>query len=41
MPTIRIDEEVYAWLQTQARPFEDTPNTVLRRVACLGIPSIL
>jgi len=32
-PTIRIDEEVYAWLQTQARPFEDTPNSVLRRVA--------
>jgi len=36
-PTIRIDEEVYAWLQTQARPFEDTPNSVLRRVA--GIAS--
>lgn len=35
MPTIRIDEEVYAWLQTKARPFEDTPNTVLRRIAKL------
>lgn len=35
MPTIRIDEEVYSWLQTQARPFEDTPNTVLRRIAKL------
>lgn len=36
MPTIRVDEDVYAWLQKQARPFEDTPNTVLRRVAGLG-----
>ncbi len=35
-PTIRIDEEVYAWLQIQARPFEDTPNSVLRRVAGLA-----
>jgi 5-methylcytosine-specific restriction protein A len=34
-PTIRIDEEVYAWLQTNARPFEDTPNSVLRRIAGL------
>ena len=32
-PTIRIDDEVYAWLQSQARPFEDTPNSVLRRFA--------
>jgi len=32
-PTIRIDNQVYAWLQQQARAFEDTPNTVLRRVA--------
>ena len=40
MPTIRIDEEVYAWLQAQARPFEDTPNTVLRRIASLVVPSI-
>lgn len=36
MPTIRVDDDVYAWLQKQARPFEDTPNTVLRRVAGLG-----
>jgi len=36
MPTIRVDDDVYAWLQQQARPFEDTPNTVLRRVAGLG-----
>lgn len=35
MPTIRIDDEVYAWLQKQARPFEDTPNSVLRRIADL------
>ena len=35
-PTIRIDDEVYAWLQSQARPFEDTPNTVLRRIGGLG-----
>jgi len=35
-PTIRIDDEVYAWLQKQANAFEDTPNTVLRRVAGLN-----
>lgn len=34
-PTIRIDDAVYAWLQEQARPFEDTPNSVLRRIAKL------
>jgi hypothetical protein len=34
-PTVRIDDEVYAWLQNQARPFEDTPNSVLRRIAGL------
>ena len=39
MPTIRIDDEVYAWLQKQACPFEDTPNMVLRRVAGLDEPS--
>jgi hypothetical protein len=38
VPTIRIDGEVYAWLQLQARPFEDTPNSVLRRVAGLDLP---
>jgi len=36
MPTIRIDDEVYAWLQNLARPFEDTPNSVLRRLAKLN-----
>ena len=35
MPTIRIDDEVYTWLQNLARPFEDTPNSVLRRIAKL------
>lgn len=35
MPTIRIDDEVYAWLQGQARAFEDTPNSVLRKLAKL------
>jgi hypothetical protein len=34
-PTIRIDDEVYTWLQKNARPFEDTPNSVLRRIAKL------
>lgn len=38
-PTIRIDEEVYTWLQRNARPFEDTPNSVLRRVAGLESPN--
>jgi negative regulator of replication initiation len=31
MPTIRIDEDVWAFLKTKAKPFEDTPNDVLRR----------
>lgn len=38
MPTIRIDNDVYAWLQSQAVPFEDNPNSVLRRLARLGTP---
>jgi hypothetical protein len=33
---IRIDEEVWAELQKRARPLEDTPNLVLRRV--FGLP---
>lgn len=32
MPTIRIDDDVYKWLQSQATPFEDNPNSVLRRI---------
>ena len=39
MPTIRIDEDVWAWLKRQAQPFEDTPNSVLRRVAGIDRPS--
>ncbi|MFA5316960.1 MAG: hypothetical protein WC369_06035 [Dehalococcoidales bacterium] len=35
MPTIRIDEEVYSWLKSKAVPFDDTPNSVLRRLAGL------
>lgn len=35
MPTIRVDDDVFAWLQSKARPFEDTPNSVLRREAAL------
>jgi hypothetical protein len=34
-PTIRIDDDVYKWLQSQAVPFEDNPNSVLRRLAGL------
>ncbi|MBI4282360.1 MAG: hypothetical protein HY672_02600 [Chloroflexi bacterium] len=39
MPTIRVDDQVYAWLQSRAKPFEDNPNSVLRRVAGLDIAS--
>ncbi len=35
MPTIRIDGDVWKWLKKQAEPFEDTPNSILRRVAQL------
>jgi len=34
-PVIRIDDEVYAWLQSKARAFEDTPNSTLRKLAGL------
>jgi hypothetical protein len=37
MPTIRIDDDVYFWLKSQAIPFEDTPNTVLRKLAGLDV----
>ena len=36
MPTIRVDAEVYRWLQSLATPFEDNPNSVLRKVASLN-----
>jgi hypothetical protein len=29
--TIEVDDDVFAYLQSQAVPFVDTPNTVLRR----------
>ena|ERR1700677_2979046 len=32
MKAIRIDDEVWACLQKKAKAFEDTPNSVLRRV---------
>jgi hypothetical protein len=41
MPTIRIDDDVYTWLKTKAVPFDDTPNSVLRRMAGLDKKSIL
>lgn len=38
-PVIRVDQDVWAWLQGLARPLEDTPNSVLRRVAGLDGPA--
>ncbi len=35
-PVIRVDEEVWIWLQSHAKPFQDTPNSVLRRLAGLA-----
>ncbi|MBV8032417.1 MAG: hypothetical protein JO035_12985 [Betaproteobacteria bacterium] len=32
MPTIRLDEEVYAALKKLAEPFVDTPSSVIRRL---------
>lgn len=29
---IRVDDEVYAALQARAKPFEDSPNIILRRL---------
>ena len=34
-PVVRVDDEVWAWLKGHAQPFEDTPNSVLRRFAGL------
>ncbi len=39
VPTIRVDDEVWSWLKQHARPLEDTPNSVLRRIAGLGTHS--
>jgi len=35
--TIRVDDDVYGWLQARAKPFEDSPNSVLRRVIGLDV----
>ncbi len=35
MPTISIDDEVKSWLASHITDFEDTPNSVLRRIAGL------
>ena len=35
-PTIRIDGEVLDKLKEHARPFVDTPNSVLRRILGLA-----
>lgn len=32
MPNIRIDDDVWNYLKKKAEPFEDTPNSVLRRL---------
>jgi hypothetical protein len=37
MPVIRVDDEIYKWLQSKAVAFEDSPNSVLRRVAGLDL----
>ncbi len=36
MPTIRIDQDVWTYLQSKGKAFEDTPNDVLRRELGLG-----
>ena len=36
MPTIRIDDEVWSFLQSKAIPLQDTPNDVLRRELKIG-----
>jgi 5-methylcytosine-specific restriction protein A len=35
VPVLRVDNEVYEKLREQAVPFEDTPNSVLRRLLAL------
>ncbi len=39
MPTIRIDQDVWTFLQSKAKPFEDSPNDVLRRELGLNHPA--
>jgi hypothetical protein len=33
LPVVRVDDQVWNWLKSHATPFEDTPNSVLRRLA--------
>ena len=37
VPVIRVDEEVFAELQTRAEPFVDSPNSVLRTLLGLEL----
>lgn len=37
-PTIRVDDDVFAYLQKNARPLVDNPNAVLRRLFELDTP---
>lgn len=39
--TIRVDDEVFAKLQSLAEPFVDTPNTALRRLLGLSGPGTM
>lgn len=39
VPVIRIDDEVWKYLQERAKPLIDTPNTVLRRILNLDKPT--
>ncbi len=36
MYPIKVDQEVYSFLKSNAEPFEDTPNSVLRRFLLTG-----
>jgi hypothetical protein len=38
-PSVELDEDIYEYLKSQAEPFTDTPNTVLRRLLQLDDPS--
>jgi hypothetical protein len=38
MPTIKIDDDVFAFLQSHARPFVDSPNSTLRRLLKIDSP---
>lgn len=40
MKSIRIDDEVWQAIKSQAEPLEDTPNSVLRRVLRLSSPEV-